>query len=94
MKKILSVLAILIISINIAYSQDAAKAKKLLNEVSTKAKTYENVVLDFKVNIQNIKKEVNQESKGNVTIQGDKYNLNMMGTNKIYDGKKIYTIIP
>jgi outer membrane lipoprotein-sorting protein len=93
MKKILSALAILLVFVNVSLAQDA-KAKKLLDEVTTKVKTYNNVVLDFKVTIQNLKKEINQESKGNVTIAGDKYVLNMMGTTKIFDGKKIYTIIP
>ena len=65
-----------------------------LVHLTTKVKTYNNVVLDFKVTIQNLKKEINQESKGNVTISGDKYVLNMMGTTKIFDGKKVYTIIP
>lgn len=93
MKKILSALALLLVFVNISFAQDA-KAKKLLDEVTSKVKTYSNVAIDFKVNIQNLKKEINQESKGNVTIAGDKYVLNMMGTTKIFDGKKIYTIVP
>ena len=83
MKKIFTLFALFVLSINIAHAQDAAKAKKLLDEVSSKV-----------ISIQNLKKEINQESKGNVTIQGDKYNLHMMGTNKVFDGKKIYTIVP
>lgn len=94
MKKLLSILALLILSVNLTFAQDAKQAKKLLDEVTAKAKTYNNIVFDFKVNIQNLKKEVNQESKGNVSIEGDKYYLNMMGTTKIFDGKKVYTIIP
>ena len=94
MKKIFTLFALFVLSINIAQAQDAAKAKKLLDEVSSKVKSYDNVILDFKISIQNLKKEINQESKGNVTIQGDKYNLHMMGTNKVFDGKKIYTIVP
>lgn len=93
MKKILSALALLLVFVNTSFAQDA-KAKKLLDEVTSKVKAYSNVAIDFKVNIQNLKKEINQESKGNVTIAGDKYVLNMMGTTKIFDGKKIYTIVP
>ena len=94
MKKLLSILALVILSINTTFAQDAKQAKKLLDEVTAKAKTYNNIVFDFKVNIQNLKKEVSQESKGNVFIEGDKYHLNMLGTTKIFDGKKVYTIIP
>lgn len=94
MKKLMSILAILFLSVNITFAQDAVKAKKLLDEVTTKVKSYNNIVFDFKVNVQNLKKDVSQESKGNVIIEGEKYYLNMMGTTKIFDGKKIYTIIP
>jgi outer membrane lipoprotein-sorting protein len=93
MKKLILTLSLVFVLINTAFANDP-KAKKLLDEVTAKVKTYNNVQIDFKLNIQNLKKEINQESKGNVTIAADKYVLNMMGTTKIFDGKKIYTIIP
>ena len=42
----------------------------------------------------NAKENINQDSKGNVTLEGNKYVLNFMGATKIYDGKKSYTISP
>ena len=47
MKKIFTLFALFVLSINIAHAQDAAKAKKLLDEVSSKVKSYDNVILDF-----------------------------------------------
>ena len=42
----------------------------------------------------NEKEKVNQETRGDVTISGNKYMLNMLGTTRMFDGKKIYSIVP
>lgn len=75
-------------------AQNSDKAKSLLNEVSAKVKSYDNMVIDFNYNLENLAEKVSQETRGNVSINGDKYLLNLMGTTQIFDGKKIYTIIP
>ena len=69
-------------------AQDAKKAKELLDEVSAKVKSYNNIVIDFKYSLHNPKENINQESKGNVALDGNLYNLNFMGVTKIFDGKK------
>ena len=68
--------------------------KNLLDKVVAKAKSYKNMDIDFKYAINNAKENINQESKGNVILQGNKYHLSFMGITKIFDGKKIYTIVP
>ncbi len=68
------------------------KAKILLDEVTTKVKSYNNIILDFKYAISNSKENLNQESKGSVTMKGNQYLLNLMGVTKLFDGKNIYTI--
>jgi len=75
------------------YSQDK-KAKALLDAVTAKIKSYDNIVIDFKYSLNNFKENINQESKGNVTMKGNKYVLNLMGVTKIFDGKNNYTINP
>ena len=75
-------------------AQDAAKAKDLLDDVSSQIKTYNNIVIDFKYTLSNPKENINQESNGNVALQGNLYNLNFMGVSKIFDGSKVYTIVP
>lgn len=77
-----------------AHAQNADKAKKLLDDVSAKIKGYKNIVIDFKYQLSNPKKNLNQESKGNVAIQGNKYLLNFMGVTRLCDGKKVYNIVP
>ena len=70
------------------------KAKNLLDEVTAKVRSYNNIAIDFKYSLQNLKENINQESKGNVLLQGNNYVLNFMGITKIFDGKKVYTIVP
>jgi outer membrane lipoprotein-sorting protein len=70
------------------------KAKALLDAVTAKIKSYDNIVIDFKYSLNNLKENINQESKGNVTMKGNKYVLNLMGVTKIFDGKFNYTINP
>lgn len=84
---------ILFFTFHFAFSQDK-KAKKLLDEVTAKVESYENISIDFKYALQNTKENINQESKGSVILKKNLYYLNFMGTTKLYDGKKVYTIVP
>ncbi|PKW20798.1 outer membrane lipoprotein-sorting protein [Flavobacterium lindanitolerans] len=93
MKRLLPVIALFFISFTIQ-AQNSQKARNLLDEVSAKVKSYDNIAIDFKYSLTNPKENLNQESKGNVIMQGNKYVLNFMGVTKIYDGKKIYNIVP
>jgi outer membrane lipoprotein-sorting protein len=70
------------------------KAKDLLDQVTAKIKTYDNIVIDFKYTLNNSRENINQESKGNVVMKGNLFTLNLMGVTKLFDGKKTYTINP
>ena len=91
--KVLTLMLIACTGASTLFAQDA-KAKKLLDEVSAKVKTYDNMYIDFKYGLSNDAAGINQETRGDVTLYGDKYKLNLMGTTQMYDGKKLYTIIP
>lgn len=85
---------LLILLSTLAYGQEAQKAKKLLDEVSTKVSSYNNISIEYRYTIKNIKENISQDSRGNVTIKGDKYVSNFLGTTEMFDGAKKYTIIP
>ncbi|MGB3344482.1 MAG: outer membrane lipoprotein carrier protein LolA [Aequorivita sp.] len=87
-------ISVLLFALFITAFSQAQDAKTLLKEVSAKAKSYDNITIDFKYNLNNSKENVNQETRGDVTLEGDKYVLNMLGTTRIFDGKNIYTIVP
>ena len=92
MKKFIQFTLIFIFSLSMQ-AQDK-KAKALLDQVTTKVRSYSNIVIDFKYTLNNSKENINQDSKGNVILKGNQYVLNFMGVTKIFDGKKSYTIVP
>lgn len=99
MKKLITLFALALFLVAFAPvgntpAKDKNKAKDLLDKVVSKAKSYKNMVIDFKYAINNSAENINQENKGTVILQGNKYVLSFMGVTKIYDGKKIYTIVP
>lgn len=78
-----------------AFSQNDTKAEVLLTEVSNKIKSYKNISIDFKYELNNVNEEnMNQETRGDVVIEGEKYKLNILGITRIFDGKTLYTISP
>src|SRR3970040_1579302 len=91
-KKYILITALLFFSFSIQ-AQDK-KAKLLLDQVTAKVKSYNTIVIDFKYSLNNAKENINQDSKGNVTMKGNQYVLNFMGVTKIFDGAKTYTIVP
>lgn len=90
MKKIFSILCLTVLS----FTATAQTAKGLLDEVTTKVNSYQNITIDFNYSIRNAQGDIAQDSKGNITIEKDKYLLNFMGVKKISDGNRIYTISP
>lgn len=92
MKNFLSTVLICLLTLS-TQAQDK-RAKALLDEVTAKVKSYDNIVIDFKYTLNNTKENINQDSKGNVTMKGNMYVLNFMGVTKIFDGQKNYTIVP
>jgi outer membrane lipoprotein-sorting protein len=92
MNKLFSIALVILFAIN-TNAQDK-NAKVLLDDVTAKIKSYDNIQIDFKYTLNNSKENINQDSKGNVTLSGNKYVLNFMGITKIFDGKKNYTINP
>ncbi|MCF6167263.1 outer membrane lipoprotein carrier protein LolA [Lutibacter sp.] len=92
MKKITLILAIIVLSFS-GFSQNTNKAKTLLDEVAQKVEGYKNIYIEFNHKFDNTEADIHQETRGNVTLKGDLYHLNYMGSEQIFDGKKVYLII-
>ncbi|MEL0643160.1 outer membrane lipoprotein carrier protein LolA [Olleya sp. Ti.3.14] len=90
MKKLL---VLFLLATSSIFAQDD-QANKLLNEVSNKAKGYNNISIAFKYVLENTEENIKQETKGDVVMEGDKYRLNILGITRIYDGQNIYSISP
>lgn len=77
-----------------SHGQDSQKAKELLQEVSTKVKSYDNMVIKFNYTLEDNARNIRQRTKGSVESKGEKYKLELMGTTRIFDGEVLYEIIP
>ena len=72
--------------------QDPA-AKKLLDQLSEKTKSYKNLYIDFKLSFDNDEENIHQVNEGNLLTQHEMYILNILGRKIISDGKTIWTIL-
>lgn len=93
MKKLIVLLIVSVIS-HSGFAQNDQKAKNLLNEVSQKIKSYDNIQIEFRYNLKNNQENINQETRGDVTLKKENYVLNLMGTTMLFDGINLHTIIP
>ncbi len=93
MKKIFFLITIGLFQL-ISYAQNDPKAEKLAEEVLRNVKSYDNISVEFTYVLENIAENIKEQTRGEVFVSGDKYRLNLMGNTQIYDGKKLYTVIP
>ena len=93
MKKILLLLILFPLGFSTMSAQDSPQAVKLLEKVTDKLNSHKNIYSEFKYSLSNKKAGVKQNTKGHVTIEGNKFHANYMGIDDIYDGQKRYQII-
>jgi|FLOH01.1.fsa_nt_gi outer membrane lipoprotein-sorting protein len=93
MKNKLVVLTLLCF-VSLGFSQKTNKSKDLLDEVNEKITNYKNMYITFKYSLDNKAENIHQATRGNITVMGDLYNVSYLGGTKVFDGEKIYTILP
>ncbi len=78
------------------FAQDDQKAKALLDAVSEKMGSYDNMYIEFSSTLVNEEAGINENDEppilGKITLQKEKYNLDYLGNKFIFDGKKLYVI--
>ena len=84
----------LLLSFSAVQAQTSMEAKQLLDRVAEKMKTYDNLSFDFTYALVNQKENIRQETKGFITVAGEKYRLEIPEANQIFDGQQRYTIVP
>ncbi|MGB1309446.1 MAG: LolA family protein [Oceanihabitans sp.] len=90
MKKIIFICTILLSFSSIAQND----AKTLLDQVSQKVKSYNNITIDFRYTLHNVSENIKQETRGDVVMEGENFKLNILGITRIYNGKTLYSISP
>jgi outer membrane lipoprotein-sorting protein len=77
-----------------SWSQSSIEAKNLLEKASKKLDSYISFEFEFSYVLNNRTELINEESKGKVTVSGDRYKLNFLDAIQLFDGETIYTIVP
>ena len=91
MRTLLTILICLGLGLSVSAQSGSNEAKALLDEVSAKVKSYDNISIDFKYVLDNSEENIKQETRGDVIMEGDKYVLNILGITRIYDAETMLT---
>ena len=94
MKKIIILTNIIYIILSIANPIFAEENYLRVDKVSKNLLSKENMNFEFVYKLNNSEEKITQEIEGNAQISGEKYKLNFMDIQQLYDGYKTYTIIP
>jgi outer membrane lipoprotein-sorting protein len=92
MKKLLIIMGVLIMN-NPIHAQVDAKAKKILDEVSAKTKSYATINAEFSITVENLKNKTSSTQTGKLTLKGSKYKLEVNNQVIISDSKTSWTIL-
>lgn len=92
MKKV-TILLVFIGLVNILYAQKDPEAEKILKELSNKTKAYTTIQLEFTIDFKNIRENIENSSNGTITMKGDMYRLNFMGTTSYFNGKTLWNYV-
>lgn len=92
MKKLGLFLVGLLVSLQLTAQNSSAK--KLLDEVSTKMGAYKNMTIGFTSTLVNKEAGITNDPpiRGKITLEGEKYNLQYLGNDFIFDGKTLAVI--
>src|SRR5687768_17314181 len=99
MKKMLPVVILLMVLLSNVYvmaqPKDMGKsdpdAKKILDNVSSKFKSFKTVSAKFNLKIENAAGKVQGSKTGSVSLKGTKYHISVTGQEIIFDGNTIST---
>ncbi len=92
--KVLLTVSLIILSILNAFSQKEdshLKAKKILDKVSEKTKTYKTIKATFTFEMLNQQEKIDEKTVGTIWIKGPKYKLDLLGVESYCDGKYLWS---
>jgi outer membrane lipoprotein carrier protein len=101
MKQILSAILLVIATVFTAQAQapkgmgsSDPEAKKILDAVSAKFKTYKSVQSNFSLKIENAASKILGTKTGTVYMKGTKYRIKVAGQDIFSDGSNVWTVDP
>lgn len=92
MKKALSLVAAVLVSINIIVAQNQdPKAEKILNEMSRKYREMDGFKAKFTYELENKEYNMNEKAEGEIAVKGSKFNLKIGEQEIINNGTTVWT---
>jgi outer membrane lipoprotein carrier protein len=91
MKKLYSIVLLLTGVVALAQTGNDPNAKKILDDVSSKFKTYKTVEANFTYKAENADGKAVSTKKGTVFMKGTKYKVNFAGQEIFSDGSTVWT---
>jgi len=88
----LSFSLLLIFSLSISLS--AQKAEKILDDLSIKTNSFDNIKATFAYKMSNKEAGIDELTNGTLLVSGEKYRLNIAGQEIISNGSTLWTYIP
>jgi outer membrane lipoprotein-sorting protein len=92
MKNIVTILIAFVCFVGIANAQTDAKAKAILDALSTKMNALETMKFEFAYTMENTAENIKETKTGSIYINGDKYRLYIDDQLVICDGKTVWTV--
>lgn len=91
MKKLYSILAVLLSSVLVVSAQKSdPDAKKVLDAVSTKFKSFKSVQASFAYKVEDARGKVQSSKTGSLVMKGTKYKVAFVGQEIFCDGKTVW----
>jgi outer membrane lipoprotein-sorting protein len=85
---------IFVFGITLSSAQQDPEAKKILDKLSEKTKSYKVIKTDFTINYKNIKDNTQNTSSGSIVMKQDKYRMSFLGAESFFDGSTLWNYIP
>lgn len=91
MKKLYSILAVLLSSVLVVSAQKSdPEAKKVLDAVSAKFKSFKSVQASFAYKVEDARGKVQSSKTGTLVMKGTKYRVTFVGQEIFCDGKTVW----
>lgn len=94
MKKVIAITILLGLFISFTSNAQDAKAKTILDKVSTKYKAAKTIQANFALTINDVSGKAKTTKKGVFTMKGNKYKVDIAGQEIICDAKSVWTYMP
>ncbi len=94
MMKNIFLFLVFISGITLSVAQQDPEAKKILDKLSEKTKSYKIIKTDFTIDYKNIKDNTQNTSSGSIVMKQDMYRMSFLGAESFFDGKTLWNYIP